>query len=270
MGRPPRITRDELLLAARRVFGEKGFDAATLADIAAVLGVTPAAVLRHVESKQALFTAAMQTGVPAPPPFLLELVNVDAAAADPREVLRGIAENFIPFAEHIVAENIAVYMHSRSRQLVVPFDANAPDSPPKRGLAAVGDYFRRAMEAGRIRAFDPRAAALLFMGTLHSYVTLHHIFNISPKPYPLPPYIDALIELWTEGAIVSGGTRGQSRNHRQTSRDRRRAPQPGSSRAAVGAAGPKAKGDRPLRNARGADRQRGVARRRPGNPRSDR
>src|SRR6266478_5004916 len=109
MGRPPRITRDELLQAARRVFGEKGFDGATLADIAAVLGVTP------------------------PPPFLLELANVDAAEADPREVLRGIAENFIPFAEHIVAENIAVYMHSRSRQLVVPFDANAPDSPPKRG-----------------------------------------------------------------------------------------------------------------------------------------
>src|SRR5258706_2481150 len=176
MGRPPRITREELLQAARRVFGEKGFDAATLADIAGVLSVTLAAGLRPFASKQELFLAAMQGGVPAPPQFILDLIHVDAAKSDPREVLRGIAENFIPFAERVVAETIAVYMHSRSRRpLLVPFDTEAPDSPPKRGLVAVADYFRRAMEAGRIRPFEPRAAALLFMGTLHSSVTLHHI-----------------------------------------------------------------------------------------------
>ena len=47
MGRPPRISREQLLDTARRVFSTRGFDGATLADIGAELGVTPAAILRH-------------------------------------------------------------------------------------------------------------------------------------------------------------------------------------------------------------------------------
>ena len=130
MGRPPRISRDELLDTARRVFALKGFEAATLADIAAELRVTPAAVLRHVDSKQELFRIAMSARLTAPPDFILELAGVDAAT-DPRIVLRGIAERFIPFAEKVVGENIAVYMHERARSLVVPFDPSAADSPPR-------------------------------------------------------------------------------------------------------------------------------------------
>src|SRR5258708_37280890 len=107
MGRPPRVTRDDLLQAARHVFGEKGFDARPLADVAFAVGVTPAAVLRHFESKQALFRAAMQSNVTAPPAFIMELALVDAAAANPREVLRSLAEHFVPFAERVVADNTA-------------------------------------------------------------------------------------------------------------------------------------------------------------------
>src|SRR5436309_677543 len=105
MGRPPRISRDELLDTARRVFAAKGFEGATLADIATELRVTPAAVLRHVESKQDLFRVAMRARITAPPDFILELAHVDART-DPHVVLRGIAERFIPFAEKVVAENI--------------------------------------------------------------------------------------------------------------------------------------------------------------------
>src|ERR671935_1336696 len=101
MGRPPTITREQLLETARRVFAAKGFEAATLADIARELRVTPAAVLRHTRSKLELFRAAMHGRVTAPPDFILELANVDAAT-DPRMVLRGIAERFIPFAEKVI------------------------------------------------------------------------------------------------------------------------------------------------------------------------
>ena len=97
MGRPPTINRLELLATARRVFAEKGFDAATLADIAKELKVTPAAVLRHFPSKRALFETALHTQT-EPPPFILDIADVDASA-DPRVVLRQLAEQFIPFAQ---------------------------------------------------------------------------------------------------------------------------------------------------------------------------
>ena len=162
MGRPPRISREELLDTARRVFAAKGFEAATLADIARELHVTPAAVLRHARSKLELFRSAMHGRITAPPEFILDLVNVDART-DPRIVLRGIAERFVPFVEKVIAENIAIYMHNRARSIVMPFDPGAADSPPRRGIVIVSDYFRRAMDAGVIRHGDPRAAALSSM-----------------------------------------------------------------------------------------------------------
>jgi len=85
MGRPPTIQRQQLLETARRIFAQKGFEAATLADIARELSVTPAALLRHAASKQALFAQSMRAARVAPPEFILELAATDAAA-DPRIV----------------------------------------------------------------------------------------------------------------------------------------------------------------------------------------
>src|ERR1043166_7507292 len=212
MGRPPTVTRDDVLETARRVFATKGFEAATLADIAAELKVTPAAVLRHVPSKQALFAAAMRARHVEMPAAIIHL-QATGGAEDPRAVLRRLAEEFVPFVSKTLAEHLAIYQHRKSQtSIVLPFDVRGEDSPPRRGLAIVADWFRRAAEAGVIRVKDPRAAALLFMGSLQSYVLLHQVFNVAAKPYPLGDYIDALIDLWTEGAI--GGTRGGKKKTR--------------------------------------------------------
>ncbi|HXM75808.1 MAG TPA: helix-turn-helix domain-containing protein, partial [Thermoanaerobaculia bacterium] len=61
MGRPAKIRREEVLAAAREAFDTGGFEGTTLADISGRLGVSPAALLRHAPTKQALFTAAMGT-----------------------------------------------------------------------------------------------------------------------------------------------------------------------------------------------------------------
>jgi AcrR family transcriptional regulator len=265
MGRPARISRDQILSAAREAFSSKGFDGATLADIAGELGVTPAAVLRHFRSKQALFFAAMRGSVP---PFIAELEGVDAAKNDPRSVPRRLAERFVPFAEQRVAENIVVYMHRRSRSFVVPFDADAADSPPRRGIAIVADYFARAAAAGRVRIHDPRSAALLFMGSLHSYVTLHQIFNLIPK-YPLPEFIDALIELWTRGAIRGSADAAQE-SRPEASPDRGRARRTRDRDVRLLPERPKAEGDRPVGIARSADGRRRLPGRRTRRPRPDR
>src|SRR6266566_814571 len=229
------------------------------ARIARELRVTPAAVLRHARSKQDLFRAAMSSRITAPPEFILDLKNVDPRG-DPRVVLRGIAERFVPFVEKIIAENIAVYMHERARSLVVPFDADAQDSPPRRVLAIVGDYFRRAMDAGVIRRGDPRAFALLFMGSLQAYVMNHQILKVAPKPYPLGRYIDALIDLWSNGAIV-GGHRGKA-GHSSGARSRADRGRGSNRRNASLHEGPAGtEGADGLRDARSAHRQRSEERR---------
>src|SRR5437763_14870250 len=204
MGRPPRIRRDQILDTARRVFAAKGFAAATLADIAGELGVTPAALLRHTDSKATLFAEAMRSGAAIEIPAAVAELAATPADADPRAVLRRVAEEFVPFAERIIAGSIVVAMHRNARRtsLVLPFDES--DSPPRRGFPIVADYFRRATASGRLHVRNPRAAALLFMGSLQGYVLFHQVLKM-PAVCSLPEYIDTLIDLWCEGAIVAVG-----------------------------------------------------------------
>src|SRR5438067_13461451 len=106
MGRPATFNRDALLDTARSVFTLKGFEAATLADIAAELAVTASAVLRHVDSKQALFAEAMTSGeVVAPPQCILDLATIDPKS-DPRVVLRRVAEEFVPFVQNVITTRV--------------------------------------------------------------------------------------------------------------------------------------------------------------------
>jgi len=205
MGRPPRVSREEVLHAAREAFGERGYDGTTLADIAARVGLSPAALLRHAPGKEALFAAALASGQASEPFPMAFLAQVDPAE-DPRRVLRRFAHVFVPFLEAKMGQSIALWQRSRApaatRTIRLPFDPRAVDSPPRRVLALLEEYFRRAVRAGRLRLADPRAAAMGFMGSFHAYVFLHQVLKVQDPPLPLPRYVDAVLDVWTRGAIV--------------------------------------------------------------------
>jgi|RhiMethySRZTD1v2_1073278.scaffolds.fasta_scaffold112717_3 AcrR family transcriptional regulator len=203
MGRPARVSREEVLHAARQAFGERGYDGTTLADIAARVGVSPAALLRHAPGKEALFAAALTSG-PDAEPFPLDFLAEADPAEDPRRVLRRFAQVFVPFLEEKMGQSIALWMRSRApvsaRTIRLPFDPRAADSPPRRALALLEDYFRRAARAGRLRVADHRAAAMGFLGAFHAYVFLHQVLKVQPS-LPLARYVDAVLDVWTRGAI---------------------------------------------------------------------
>src|SRR5262249_21743793 len=98
MGRSPRVTREQVLDAARETFVEHGFAGTTLAQTGRRLSVSPAALLRHAPTKEALFLAAM--GRPDADDLLpLEFLEQCDGTEDPRRVLRRVGEVFIPFLE---------------------------------------------------------------------------------------------------------------------------------------------------------------------------
>ena len=268
MGRPPRITAEQILQAARAAFTARGFAATTLADVAAAIEVTPAAILRYFPSKQDLFAAAMSARGIEVPPFVDELARADPAG-DPRVVLRRFAEQMVPFMSTIIRSAIAVQMHAASAQttVVVPFDTRAEETPPRKGIRIVTQYFRRAMNAGVIRRGDPRADALLFVGQLQSYVFIHQVLAIEPA-YPLDRYLDALIALWSDGALA-GGRRARKSN-RETGDPAPARPRRRDGGTAVRKTAAKTEAARPRRNAGGADGERRVARGRTRQPRARR
>lgn len=76
-GRRPgnRDTRAEILAAARRAFAERGYDGATIRQIASSAGVDPALVHHYFGTKQELFTATID--FPLPPAELVQRVFAD-------------------------------------------------------------------------------------------------------------------------------------------------------------------------------------------------
>ncbi|MDQ2979844.1 MAG: TetR/AcrR family transcriptional regulator [Acidobacteriota bacterium] len=211
MGRPAKIRREEVLTAAREAFDNGGFEGTTLADISGRLGVSPAALLRHAPTKQALFTAAMGT-TPGPEMLPLAFLADVPGHADPATVLRQVAHAFVPFIQAKLRENLGRWVHFRRiagvGRLPLPFDPGARPTPPQRNLKLLEDYLRRARRAGLVSVRNPRAAAFAFAASLHSFVMLQEVMQVLEDPMPLEEYLDALIDVWKRGAF---GKRGKGR-----------------------------------------------------------
>ena len=205
MGRPARVTREQVLKAAREAFAARGYDGTTLADIAARLGVSPAALLRHAPTKAALFAAAMAAPLAPDRPFPMAFL-ADADASRPREVLRELARTAIPFIEAQMSESIACWMYAKSAgdrpTIRLPWDPRSQDSPPRRVFALLESYLRRATRAGALRVRDPKSAAMAFMGNLNAYVFFHLVIPLADPPLPLDRYVETLLDIWSRGALT--------------------------------------------------------------------
>jgi len=215
MGRPAKVRRDEVLAAARAAFVERGYEGATLADIAGRVGVSAAALLRHAPTKQALFTAAMGA-TPGSEMLPLAFLSDVPGTADPEDVLRQVAYAFVPFIQAKLSENLAAWVHFRTLRgggrLPLPFDPEVRPTPPQRNLSLLEDWLRRARRAGRVSVTNPRAAAVAFAASLHSFVMLQQVVRALEEPLDLDEYVETLLEIWRTGVI--GRTRKKKRSSR--------------------------------------------------------
>jgi len=200
VGRRPRVAQKEILEAAREAFAERGYEGTTLAAISARVGLSPAALLRHAPTKEALFAAAMAPKNAEDEPSPFEFLAHVPGEADATKALRQLAESFVPFFERRIGADLARYLHSHQVERA-GCDSKDMQKLRRKGFATIADYMRRASAAGRMEIDDPEAGAMAFMGSLVSYVFLHRVARIVDPPIPLDRYLDNLVHLWTKGAI---------------------------------------------------------------------
>ena len=72
---------DDLIAAAVRVFRSRGYRRTQMADVASELGVTPGALYRYVESKEALFHIVVDRAFQADPPALADTLPIPTPPA---------------------------------------------------------------------------------------------------------------------------------------------------------------------------------------------
>ena len=164
MGRTARVTREQVLAAARDEFVHRGFEGATLAGIGARLQISPAALLRHAPTKRELFLASMRpAGGDMTPLAFLETLD---GSEDPRAVLRRVGETMVPFLEARISEVVARWVYFKQvpgvGRVPLPFDPEAKPTPPQRNLRFLEGWFRRAIRKCSPHACDNCATIRFF------------------------------------------------------------------------------------------------------------
>ena len=140
----PKNRRESILAAASVRFHQRGYAATSLEDIARDLGVTAPALYRHFRSKDALYTAALETNL-----RYLESCISDAGSAD--NAMQSLADVAVEYPTLGLLWNT-----DRRRRLI------DPDGSIEKRLLAVADNLGVLFES----AATPELARLLARGVL--------------------------------------------------------------------------------------------------------
>lgn len=154
---------DEILGAALAVFGERGFDAARMEDIAAGAGVSKGAVYLYFESKEAVLKGLIEREV-APVAERLRALAEDGGA-DPAATLRLIVETAAQMTQmpgFAATPRVVLSVAARFPEIGRYYREHVVDI----GLGAIETLIAKGVKSGAFRKVDARAAARMVMGPI--------------------------------------------------------------------------------------------------------
>ena len=162
-GRPARYTQDDLVTVVAAVFLERGYDAASMADLARASGLTKSAFYHHVSGKEQLLRLAVNRALDALSGVFEEEGHTDASP------VRRLEQVLRRTTEVLLAELPYVTLLLRLRgNTEVEREAVARRRSFDNRLAAL---VQDAMDAGQIRSdVDPRLVTRLLFGMVNSLV----------------------------------------------------------------------------------------------------
>ena len=187
MGRPPLISRETLLQAAREVFVSDGLQA-SIRDVAARAGISEAAIFKRFATKAELIIAAM-----APPAPDVARILAPLDAGDLRSGLCAAMANIVDYFREVLPVVLPVIVQSDVG--LKGFADRVGESSATTLNAALADRFARAVNDRKIAPVQPFAAAGLIVATAHSIV-LFEIMGLHGGATP-PAVLDAMVDtLW--------------------------------------------------------------------------
>src|ERR687891_1282715 len=234
MARRPVDRLDEVMTAALRVFGDKGYRRTQMADVAREMGVSPGTLYRYVTGKEALFHLVVDRAfargevapppavpIPAPPPGatlarLRERQTADTAlpsleaavrrtrVSDARAELRGVVAELYALIEQawpgiVVLERSALEM---------PELAHVFYAEIRRGLLdRLERYPAPRMRAGRLRRVPTPPAARFVLETIVWFAMHRH-------RDPLPSRIDDAAARTAATDLIVNALAAPGRPHR--------------------------------------------------------
>lgn len=194
MARPPKITNEEILAAAREIFLAQGMGASTL-EIAEKAGISEASIFKRFSTKQDLFLAAM--GITEKPDWIKAL-----ATQTPTQNLKAelplICQQALSFYQEVLPRAFMMMGQGKPPRPI-------PPPPMIRDCPLLAKFLDQAIAQGYLRPCDSMTIARMIIGSISNYVITEHLANTFParlselelKPSNPDDFMESLIEsLW--------------------------------------------------------------------------
>ncbi len=168
----------QIIDGARAVFLAKGFDAASMNDIARAAGVSKGTLYVYFKHKEELFEAIVEQECDAQAEGIFDL---DPDDHDVEAVLKRLGVAYVKFLcrpEKASAIRTVIAIADRMPEVGRKFY----ESGPARGIAALADYFSAQVDAGVLSMEDISIAAAQFMEATHASLFKPIVFNFAPAP----------------------------------------------------------------------------------------
>ena len=162
MGRPKKVSDNELQETARRCFREHG-PAVSIGTIAAELGISDAAILKRVGSKENLLRTCMMTDAAIP---WLATLESGPQPGPLRPQLESLLRAMNATVEDRVPSLIAIRLSDID--MVDFIGANKHEAPPVKIRRALTGWLRQARETHGLLLADPGSIAQLLVAAAQS------------------------------------------------------------------------------------------------------
>ncbi len=155
----PKERQRAVLETAARLIREKGYEAASVQDIADACGLTKAGLYYYIRSKEDLLLAIQSYGMDI---FEERVLLPVLAIADPVERLKACMERNIQLVTEGWSKEVTIILHEH--ETLTGAARQRINARKKRYVQFLESSFEEAMRAGRIRRVEPRVAAFAFLG----------------------------------------------------------------------------------------------------------
>lgn len=172
--------RRQIVEGARSVFLARGFDAASMADIAKEAGVSKGTLYVYFTNKEQLFAeiVKLECATHAEGAFELDPGNPDVETA-----LIRLGTNFVGFLctpEKAASLRVVIGIAERKPEIGQVFY----ETGPAFGVARLRDYLEAQVKAGVLKIEDCEVAASQFLDSCQSTLFKPVLFNFGPPPTP--------------------------------------------------------------------------------------
>lgn len=150
----------EIHIAAAKLFGEKGFAASSVRDIAHAVGLGAASLYNHMESKDELLTLIC---FGCANKFLVGMERIEATVADPVEKIRELIQLQIDIA--LNDDSSLTVFNDEWRHLQEPFLSSFLTMRRNYETAYLG-IIRMGIAQGKIRQMDPLVIYQIILSSL--------------------------------------------------------------------------------------------------------